>query len=152
MNTKTLKALQKERRSRFLASLIKEAIINVLAEQEEFADSAPTEERPPFTVDTMIEKLNIIRGGKSFTDPEIYGRLVNFFKTLDEDSKLKFENFLNELVKAVVNLDQNTSNISTNKEPPIIPDNQVPEEPMPNNAQNNNNTAPPTPSMQQQTQ
>lgn len=46
------------------------------------------------TLDSMIEKLNIIRGGKSFTDPEIYGHLTTYFKTLTPEAKATLDSFL----------------------------------------------------------
>src|SRR5512135_3437200 len=39
-------------------------------------------EAKPFTVDEMIERLNVVRSGKSFSDPEVYGQLTSYFKSM----------------------------------------------------------------------
>lgn len=120
--------LKLERRKRFLESLIKEAVINVLAEQqppvpeapsappappqaapettsqETPAQSSPEQVNQEFTVDDMIERLNVVRGGRSFTDPEVYGQLVTWFKKLNEDQKSVLQNFLMDLGKIVINV------------------------------------------------
>jgi hypothetical protein len=137
MSNAIRRALLEERRKRFLTSLINEAIINVLAEQEQAAGqeasmaelpaapatspvSANTQSPPDnqtkqlFTVDSMIERLNVIRGGRSFTDPEVYGRLVTYFKTLDDDSKDRLESFLIELGKIVIDVGQEPARDSGN--------------------------------------
>lgn len=126
--------LQKERRERFLKALLEEAIINVLAEQEQTPSlpsappgpsSAPPAATPPaaetnqaadisltqpepveFTVDTMVEKLNVLRGGKSFTDPEVYGKLNTFFNGLSDEQKTSLDYMLNELNNVVLETSQ----------------------------------------------
>lgn len=123
--------LSGERRKRFLENLIKEAIINVLAEQQQqpppadvatqepVPDMAPPADAPQepqdgnaakapaeFTVDDMIERLNTVRGGRSFTDPEVYGQLISWFKKLNDDQKAVLQNFLIEIGQIVVNLPQ----------------------------------------------
>lgn len=118
--------LLREKRQRFIRNLIKEAILNVLAEQEAPvqttavppAPAAPAPETnaslqqtPPaegaeepqqFTVEAMVDKLNVLRGGRSFTDPEVFGRLTTFFNNLTDEQKVSFENLLTELGKAVI--------------------------------------------------
>mgnify|MGYP003348190448 CR=1 FL=1 len=104
-------ALQEERRKKYLAGLINEAIVQILSEQDMGAAPAgmPTPMEPPadvsappapdaapgqpkeFTVDDMIERLNVIRGGRSFTDPEVYGQLVTFFKKQTDEQKQAIE-------------------------------------------------------------
>lgn len=135
------KALIAERRKRFLEKLIQESIINVLAEQQP-APAAPPAAPPapptvepadpnaapqgeqPFNVDDMIERLNVIRGGRSFTDPEVYGQLVSYFKTLDEGSKEQMKSFLVELGKIVIDVNQEEPTAQpqqTNAQPPAPP-------------------------------
>ena len=120
-----LAKLNEERRKRFLQKLIEEAVINTLAEQavQQPATTSPvmpdptaanqpippTDQNPQapgtqqeeFTLDKMIEKLNVIRGGRSFTDPEIYGQLTTMFKGWDEQSKQLIEKTFNEIAKIV---------------------------------------------------
>lgn len=124
------KKLLAEKRERFLSNLVKEAIINVLAEQEEMqmtpppapaadpmtqlAQQAPGQEELPlptpepgdaepveFTVDTLVDKLNILRGGKSLKDPEVYGKLTTFFNNLTDEQKTSSQWILDELTKIV---------------------------------------------------
>lgn len=75
---------------------------------EQAADpmAAPPQQNQPLTVDTMIERLNVIRGGRSFTDPEIYGQLTTFFKRLAPEQIQGIDQFLQDLSKIVVNVEQ----------------------------------------------
>jgi len=115
--------LQKERRSRHIKNLIEESIINVLVEQEmaqQSADTAVPQQEPgspppvatpdtqipaQYTVDDMIDELNAIRGGRSFTDPEVYGRLVTFFKNLGEEQKSNLDTLLTQIAELVTGVD-----------------------------------------------
>lgn len=120
------KALQEDRRKKYLSGLINEAIVQILSEQDAAAApmGMPAPAAPPadvsappspeasadkpkeFTVDDMIERLNVIRGGRSFTDPEVYGQLVTYFKTLGDDQKASMEKFLMDLGKIVINVNE----------------------------------------------
>jgi hypothetical protein len=105
---KTLKTCV-EQRKRFVRWLMKEAMINVLAEQgEEVAsqapapapESAPTPAPPSaYSVDDLIQELNEIRSGKSFSDPEVYGRLTTFFNGLDDQQKSALDDLLNQIAE-----------------------------------------------------
>ena len=73
----------------------------VLHEQEMPAVPAPTggevintapmdaESGEPIDLDAIIERLNIIRSGKSFGDPEVYGKLTTMFKSMADEEKTK---------------------------------------------------------------
>ena len=118
--------LQKERRHRHIKALIEESIVNVLAEQEvaQQTQQAPVEPPPvatpenqaggeaqepvpkQYTVDNMIDELNAIRGGHSFTDPEVYGRLVTFFKKLDDTQKANLDSLLSQIAELVTAVDE----------------------------------------------
>lgn len=56
------------------------------------AGSAPTPTDPetgePIDLDAIIERLNIIRSGKSFSDPEVYGKLTTMFKSMPESERV----------------------------------------------------------------
>lgn len=146
MSTSSIrKALQEEQRKRYLNALVSRAVFKVLAEQDMGAApppagvpapmtpppdvSAPSPEETPtdkpkeFTVDDMIERLNVIRGGRSFTDPEVYGQLVTFFKKQTEEQKQSIEQFLIEIGKIVINVnDQESPPASdTSSAPPATP-------------------------------
>lgn len=63
-----------------------------------------TGEQPePFTVDQLIDKLNIIRGGKSFSNPEVYKSLSAYFNVLPANEKEVLDRTLTGLSKAVIN-------------------------------------------------
>lgn len=145
--------LQQERKERFIRNLIKEAIINVLAEQEELSSVPPATtppspqtniaepaapsptpatneeipETPPgeveFTVDSMVDQLNVLRGGKSFKDPEVYGKLNTFFNNLTEEQKVSTKWMLEELTKIVTNVEtpMPTDKPTTQGNPPVSP-------------------------------
>lgn len=59
----------------------------------------------PFDVDAMIERMNIIRGGRSFADPEVYGQLTSYFKGLNETDKAVIDRFLQDVNKIVIQVD-----------------------------------------------
>lgn len=133
--------LEQERRNRFISNLIKEAILNVLVEQQpqqqqqpppQAASSVPQNVAPAstetnhgetsadvsltgpepteFTVDTMVDKLNVVRGGKSFSDPEVYGKLTTFFNGLSDEQKTSLDYMLTELNKVVTETNQPQQN------------------------------------------
>ncbi len=53
------------------------------------------------TLDKLIEKLNVVRGGRSFTDPEIYGQLTTLFKGWDDQTKQVVQKALDDIAKIV---------------------------------------------------
>lgn len=57
----------------------------------------------PLTVDSLIERLNVIRGGKSFSDPEVYGQLTTLFKQLSNEEKSNIDTTLTNIGKVVIN-------------------------------------------------
>lgn len=116
------KEFEKQLRLRNKEVLIKEAIIAVVAEQAiEQQQAQPVQPvQPPtstpqqdpsqqqqapqeeeVTIDGIIDKLNVIRGGTSFSDPEVYGQLTTFFNNLPEDQRTNLDNQLNNIGKIV---------------------------------------------------
>ena len=59
----------------------------------------PTDEETgkAITLDQLLSRLNIIRSGKSFQDPETYGKLTTMFKNMSPEDKLK----LNQQLKNI---------------------------------------------------
>lgn len=55
------------------------------------------------TVDTVIDRLNVIRGGKSFTEPEIYKAMSDFFNTVPQTDREIIDRFLTGLGSVVAN-------------------------------------------------
>jgi hypothetical protein len=123
--------LKKERRQRAIEHLVKESIVNVVAEQAVEQQPAPTptapaeQPAPPqpapeqtataqqsvprqYTVDDMIQELNAIRSGRSFTDPEIYGRLQIFFKDINEEQKATLDEMLTKIAELVTSVEDST--------------------------------------------
>lgn len=131
--------LNEQRRKKYLQELVNEALVQILHEQEAAAAPVgmPAPAPPPadvsapvspeatpgqpkeFTVDDMIERLNVIRGGRSFTDPEVYGQLVTFFKKQSEEQKQSIEQFLVEIGKIVINVNEQEATPAT--EPSAVP-------------------------------
>jgi len=143
--------IQVERRNRHIKQLIEESIINVLAEQQAVPMAPPVENEPPpvatpdnqangqpgdnssvpkqYTVDDMIEELNSVRGGKSFTDPEVYGKLVTFFKNLSDDQKVDLNVLLTQIAELVTSIEDPGAPGSNQKNvtpPPQSSNNQPP--------------------------
>lgn len=56
----------------------------------------------PLTVDTMIDRFNVIRGGRSFSEPEIYGQLITLYKGLGDQEKVSLDGILTEIGKIVI--------------------------------------------------
>lgn len=122
--------LRKEQRERYLRNLIKEGILTTLVEQDLEQQSQQSSPVPPatpgpnpntnttdpaiqnpqqtnqpnmsFSVDEMVNKLNVLRGAKSFKDPEIFGQFTTFFNKLTDEQKTSFDYMLSELGKIVV--------------------------------------------------
>ena len=62
----------------------------------------------PINIDVVIDRFNIIRGGKSFSDPEVYGQLTTLFNAMSEPEKVSIEGFLTK-----------TGEITTGPEQPV---------------------------------
>lgn len=75
----------------------------------------------PFTVDEMIERLNVVRSGKSFSDPEVYGQLTSYFKGLSEPDKAVIDKFLQGLGRVVIQVDSAEQGSQAGGQPPPPP-------------------------------
>lgn len=82
-------------------------------------NAAPAADAKPFDVDSMIERLNVIRGGKSFADPEVYGQLTSFFKTLSDADKAAIDKFLQSIGKVVIQVDASQQGTTATAQPPM---------------------------------
>ena len=56
----------------------------------------------PLTVDLMIDRFNSIRGGKSFSDPEVYSKLTSFYNALPDQDKVALNKALDSISKIVI--------------------------------------------------
>lgn len=135
------KEIIEERRTRFLENLLQEAIVNILAEQAAAAEpapapapeaappveAAPTEEapaegsNPEFTIEEMIERLNVIRGGKSFKDNDVYTQLVVFFSKLSDQQKTDLRQMLVDIGQAVINVPESEKAEAAPETPAEVP-------------------------------
>lgn len=81
-----------------------------LREQAEPAAPAPAPDVPTddetgeaLTLDHILDRLNTIRSGKSFQDPEVYGKLTMLYKSMSAEEKLKFNQQLRNIGAVVQN-------------------------------------------------
>ena len=111
----------------FRKNLIALSLFNVaqlLREQEEAAAAAPPapeapaapapeaaeggvatdEQGKPITIDSVIDRMNIIRSGLSFEDPEVYGKLTTMFKKMTPEDKMKLNKQLTDIGAIVQNI------------------------------------------------
>lgn len=64
------------------------------------------------TMDMLIERLNIIRGGKSFTDPEVYGQMTTYFKSMPSQDREVIYKYLLQVSKiATSNTSEQTGEV-----------------------------------------
>jgi len=126
------KMKNKEVNIKYLGWLLESAVSNVLAEQAEQqvapvaaaqppappapppTDQAPVDPNAPadqtaqaaMSLDDLIEKLNLIRGGRSFTDPEVYTKMGEVFKTFTDQQKTDLDASLSKVIDVIVNPDE----------------------------------------------
>ena len=55
------------------------------------------------TLDHILDRLNTIRSGKSFQDPEVYGKLTTLYKSMPYEDKVKFNQQLRNIGAVVQN-------------------------------------------------
>ena len=88
--------------------------------------AAGGEAAKPFDLDALIDRLNVIRGGKSFADPEVYGQLTTYFKGMSDADKSVVDMFLQTIGKIVIQVDSTQQTGSNMAQPPM---NQAPTPP-----------------------
>ena len=94
----------------------------LLREQEEAVTAKPEggqavptgKSGEPLTVESMIERLNVIRAGKSFDDPEVFGQLTTLYKGLEDEMKSKIDSLLFDIGRIV----QSVSDKPKTEQPP----------------------------------
>lgn len=77
---------------------------NTTAPEAVPASPAPAEE-VEFTVDDMVERMNTIRGGRSFADPEVYSRLIELYNSFTPEQIGALDFALNGIGRAVTGLE-----------------------------------------------
>lgn len=80
------------------AKLLKEQEMAPPPAPEALASETPTDdEGNPLTIDKLIDRMNIIRSGLSFKDPEVFGKLTSFYRTLPTESKQTLHKQLSDI-------------------------------------------------------
>jgi len=116
-------------------------VAKILKEQEEVELAPPTpalapdggpgvprgKGGDPLTIENMIERFNVIRAGKSFDDPEVFGQLTTLYKAMEDDQKQKLDTLLWNIGKIV----QNVSDKTATPEAPPAPAPETPPAPPP---------------------
>jgi len=72
----------------------------------------------PLTIENMIERFNVIRAGKSFDDPEVFGQLTTLYKGLEDDQKQKLDVLLFNIGKIVQNVSDKDQGTPAPEAPP----------------------------------
>lgn len=134
-----------ENKTKFVKWLVESAITDVLLEQAELpvqqqppvqaapaapapmpdpnappAPEQPPAEQPPaqvMSLDEMIERLNVIRGGRSFTDPEVYTKLGETYKSFTDQQKAEFGSALSKIVDVIINPDETQDGAEQQQQP-----------------------------------
>jgi len=116
-------------------------VAKILKEQEEVELAPPTpaltpdggpgvprgKGGDPLTIENMIERFNVIRAGKSFDDPEVFGQLTTLYKAMEDDQKQKLDTLLWNIGKIV----QNVADKTATPEAPPAPAPETPPAPPP---------------------
>ena len=101
-------------------------VAKILKEQEEVELAPPAPTAPglapdggpgvprgkggdPLTIENMIERFNVIRAGKSFDDPEVFGQLTTLYKAMEDEQKQKLDTLLWNIGKIVQNVSDKTA-------------------------------------------
>lgn len=80
----------------------------------------------PVALDDVVDRLNVIRGGKSLKDPQVYTELNTYFASLQEPDRKQLFDFLNKISQIITGTaadDQNTA--QTTGTPATPPDETV---------------------------
>jgi len=69
------------------------------------AGDVPTDDETgeALTLDHILDRLNTIRSGKSFQDPEVFGKLTTLYKSMSAEEKVKFNQQLRNIGAVVQN-------------------------------------------------
>lgn len=148
-----MKNKNKEVNLKYLGWLLESAVSSVLLEQAEqqvppvapaqppvqtAQPPMPGAEQPPadptqqtpqssMSLDDLIEKLNLIRGGRSFTDPEVYTKMGEVFKTFTDQQKTELDASLTKVIDVIVNPDE--GQLAQPGNAPQTPTSQTPQTP-----------------------
>jgi hypothetical protein len=75
------------------------------APETEPSQDVPTDDETgeALTLDHILDRLNTIRSGKSFQDPEVYGKLTTLYKRITPEDKIKLNQQLRNIGAVVQN-------------------------------------------------
>lgn len=81
----------------------------------------------PVALDDVVDRLNVIRGGKSLKDPQVYTELNTYFAGLQEQDRKQLFDFLNKISQIITGTAADDPNApQTAGTPAIPPDETVP--------------------------
>ena len=105
------------------AKLLKEAEDPMAAEPVAGGD-VPTDPQTgeALTLEQMIDRINIIRSGLSFEDPEVFGKLTALYKAMPSDEKIKFNKQLKDIGAVVQNQEVNKGEGASPEAPAMPPE------------------------------
>lgn len=111
------------------AKLLKEAEDPMAAEPVAGGDGGDVPTDPQtgeaLTLEKMIDRVNIIRSGLSFEDPEVFGKLTALYKAMPSDEKIKFNKQLKD-IGAVVQNQEVSKGDGASPEAPAMPPEAAP--------------------------
>ena len=110
-----------------VAKLLKEAEDPMAAEPVAGAGAGgdvPTDPQTgeALTLEQMIDRINIIRSGLSFEDPEVFGKLTALYKAMPSDEKIKFNKQLKDIGAVVQNQEVNKGDGASPEAPAMPPE------------------------------
>lgn len=84
----------------------------------------------PVALDDVVDRLNVIRGGKSLKDPQVYTELNTYFAGLQEQDRKQLFDFLNKISQIITGTAADDPNApQTAGTPATPPDETVPPAP-----------------------
>ncbi len=104
-------------------------------EQTLSTDNAQQPNQTPATIDALIEKINIIRAGKSFGEPSIYKAISDMYDGIEEQKKMTVQEIVKKIADTLTQASANLTNETGERnQDPMIP----PVQPTQPNAQQSN--------------
>lgn len=108
-----------------VAKLLKEAEDPMAAEPVAGAGGdVPTDPQTgeALTLEQMIDRMNIIRSGLSFDDPEVFGKLTALYKSMPSDEKIKLNKQLKDIGAIVQSQEVNKGGQEAPEAPAMPPE------------------------------
>lgn len=75
----------------------------------------------PVALDDVVDRLNVIRGGKSLKDPQVYTELNGYFASLQEPERKQLFDFLNRISQVITGTSADDPNAPPTPGTPATP-------------------------------